>query len=1138
MRPKRARPLGPTKDPFLREILRALEEVQLDPTLFERAMGDLLRDALPGLVPVSGGGDQGFDGSIADRKGEPYPLVCTTAEDAESNLRKSLRSNLENGWSRRKAAFATSRRLTPGKRKKLRNIAREEGITLVQIFERDAIADRLARDARWCKELLGVAFRWSPLSAMPRSRRLLHEIPLVARAKDSEWLQKTPGDRVLVGEPGSGKTFLLDHLIRHGRWPALFLNGVESSDDEIARALQDLKPKIVILDDAHAELALLARLVHLRSGGLVPGFDLVATTWRGGAARVSHALGGVPADRSRQLEMLARDEIVQVMRSVGLDVDDELMRFLVDQASNRPGLAVTIALRALQGEWQSLISGDALAQDLLAFFESSSGPEVQQVLAGLALGGDRGMAWEDVAEFLGVDFARVQRIVTDLSVGGVLREIEPERGVLAVWPRVLRSALLRSIFFGGGTSRNFKKLLDKVPSLQKSVEAILKAIESGGTIGRDEIRALVMQAGSTRAWNQLAALSEEQALWVLKNYPEDVRDVAAGAISKAPDLTIRRILDAADAEMKAGERDRSDPFGPLRSWIEDLDQARRDPQELVHRRRSLAIAAKSFLESGGSPGIGLRAILLALSPKFRKSTLDPGAGRTVSFRQGLLSVAQVAQVAVLWDLSKDSVKEIDDQAWSHLASAAWDWADPESVMMDEVPEPLRRALHDLGERVLQDLAPLARSSPGLSAGFLELSTRLEVSLPLERDATFDVLFPARLEREERQPAIEAQRVRKLAEGWVGLGPLEVARRLAFYLSEGRRVGKFGSGNLGRICWELARGVELRLSWLEIFLAEGFEGAFVRPFLAMAVERREAGWEAALQTCLDTPRLAWVALGVALALPALPDELRAKTLTVAAEHPDEVLSMSLRREIPSSTLEIFLRHSSREVALAAAVGEWNAEPRGQVRPEITAEWRATMTRPSCSELAGLDGLHRAVLLGEPALAATWLAAQIDAAQADPQFVGNRELAVTVARSLDRPSKDEFLRSLLGGDVLSWQLVPTLVDGDPNLFRELLKNPCRILHLRALAREPDDAWVELVRIAIVEGFSEAEIVNASRAGSGIPYYEARDAQLARFENHPIPGVRAVVSKLREQNSSNLEGERKRDRDRELHGSGGLE
>src|SRR5215210_5023442 len=99
------------KDPFYHQIVEALKNLR-NPQVFERCMGDLLRPDFPGLVPVPGGGDSGFDGVIPDQEGA-FPLVCTTGTDVERNLVGSLDSVVKRGWSARKVALATSQALTP-----------------------------------------------------------------------------------------------------------------------------------------------------------------------------------------------------------------------------------------------------------------------------------------------------------------------------------------------------------------------------------------------------------------------------------------------------------------------------------------------------------------------------------------------------------------------------------------------------------------------------------------------------------------------------------------------------------------------------------------------------------------------------------------------------------------------------------------------------------------------------------------------------------------------------------------------------------------------------------------------------------------------------------------------------------------
>lgn len=143
------------RDPFYRQIVERLDD-RLDPELFERCATDLLRPALPGLVPIRGGSDAGMDGAIADGSGEAYPLVSTTGKNVIGNLTSSLKSYLSNGGDRRRVVLATSQDLTQQRRRNLQQRAKEKGFELVQVFDQAAFAERLYRDPAWCHELLGL----------------------------------------------------------------------------------------------------------------------------------------------------------------------------------------------------------------------------------------------------------------------------------------------------------------------------------------------------------------------------------------------------------------------------------------------------------------------------------------------------------------------------------------------------------------------------------------------------------------------------------------------------------------------------------------------------------------------------------------------------------------------------------------------------------------------------------------------------------------------------------------------------------------------------------------------------------------------------------------------------------------------
>src|SRR3990172_9230002 len=106
------------RDPFYRQIIERLNGA-LDPELFEQCAADLLRVIYPGLTPMRGGSDSGMDGAIADGLGEPFPLVTTTTDNVIGNLTHNLNTYIRDGGTRRRVVLATSRPLTPRKKKNL-----------------------------------------------------------------------------------------------------------------------------------------------------------------------------------------------------------------------------------------------------------------------------------------------------------------------------------------------------------------------------------------------------------------------------------------------------------------------------------------------------------------------------------------------------------------------------------------------------------------------------------------------------------------------------------------------------------------------------------------------------------------------------------------------------------------------------------------------------------------------------------------------------------------------------------------------------------------------------------------------------------------------------------------------------------
>lgn len=1133
------------RDPFYQQILKALEG-HLDPQVFEECMGVLLRADFPGLVPVPGGGDHGFDGLVPDDEGA-FPLVCTTSEDVERNLVRSLDSVLKRGWPARKAALATSQALTSERRLRLIEKAQEKGFKLNPPFDRTALASRLYRSSDWCKELLLLDGRPSPLSVVPATRRPLIDLEPIGRSQDLEWLLETREDRVLAGEPGSGKTHLVRHLMLFRGWPALFLVSRDFDGGVIRNAIGDLDPRIVVVDDAHENPSDLQRLARLRAE-IGASFNILATTWIGAQDQVMAKLG-VSQAQVRRLDLLTRDEIVEVFRQAGVRTDDDRLRFLVNQAANKPGLAMTIASLWLQDRWNELMDGTALSRDLLSFFHEFVGKESTDVLAAFSLGGDRGMTLEAVGEFLGLARFEIRRIANDLAAGGALSEVDGE--TLAVRPRELRNPLLRAIFFPDSAAKHpYRKLLSSAPSQRSALETLVNAKLFGVPVPGTELRELIAEAGSLSAWRGMACVSEEEAFWVLEQYAGDVVDVAGAALNHAGEAAILRLLRRAETASGQSHSHDHHPMRVLQDWVQELNVPL---AEMVRRRKLLARVSKKYLREGGHRSEGLQGICLALSPALKDVSSDPGSGRTVTFRSSLLSLAQLKDVESIWAEVRDNFRLLGGKDWEHLSSMLWDWIHPDFVTRGrKVSEEAEQLMKAFAAQVLMDIAPAVQRSPGLTSKARELALKIEVDLGLVPDSVFELLFPstAHFFKDSEQTYAEWNAaLGELAAQWVLQAPAEVTQLLARYEKEAQEIGRawIPRGD-SEVCKGIADLTEAPEVWLEALLAQGVSGLLTGPFVERVVETEQEGWKHQVERFLELDRQhAWSAVEALLRMPSPPSHLLQKALARLSDLPQLLESLCMRRQIPASTLKLLLLDLQWELALTAAVGEWNAERESGVRDEVAAEWRSAILRAKV-EGGGAERIDPSlkywlgvILANNPGLAFDWLVARLR----DPDRPHLLSEDGVFGSALSVLQKEQRLRLVeaLEKDRAPYGFVGLLVRKDAQVYAKVLSSQAlRSHHLEPLEFMPDDEWIELALLSLEAGHGSGEIAEASlwpkgrirvQSGSGLEEWQSYQEAFALLEQDPRYEVQEIARHGQRLAAELCEQAKIRERQMSMHG-----
>ncbi len=913
------------RDPHYRKIVEGLAG-PLDRDLFEECVQDLLRQDFPGLVGVYGGSDGGMDGAIPDGEGEPYALVVTTAEDVIRNLTRSLDRRIKEGDPRRKVVLATSQELTPKKEKNLKKRAREKEFLLIQIFERHDIASRLYRDSKWTKLLLDITGEPSALSPVPQTRRPLLDVELVGRADDLAWLRETPGDRLLVGEPGSGKTSLLLQLVEDGT--ALFLSDIE----DFAPAFRDQHPEIVLVDDAHVEPKRLVRLRQIRREIFAENsFSIVATSWKGGRDEVMDALGGVPKEQVRSLELLTRSEIVEVYRKLGLNLPDDspFLAELVTQAAHRPGLAVTLGWAWLSEDYEEVLTGQAIYRSVVPFLRLVLDRAPEQLMAALALGGDRGMGLTAVADFLGGSPGEVRDLVARVGASGILAERgKDEKGevVLTVNPPALRAPLLEKIFFGE-LPTPWQSLARRAPSLESVIESLLVASNRNVPVPRQDLQMLLTEAGTAAAWGTFALLGADEAEWALRNYPESITHIAPQVLASAPRPAIRALLREAEETSAVPDSDTTKPLKVLREWSEEVPD---HSEVVVERRRLLVDAALQYLRDGGDSQVALITAFFALSPRVASSRVS-AAGDSIIERQGSLLGASAPDMLALWERVEDTLPRMDLQAWRELDKTLRWWIHPNASLEEE-------PFHRVARRMLTDLAPVAEGRPGLTTALLWRAEQVDLDLDLAIDPVFDTLYrdiyrdPRGYEQAKQEADEDA---RCLAREWARRPANEVIDDLVQYSEEANWVSAV-HGDTYEFELALSQAAPSPEEWLTTLLDRKVEAALVLNFLGRVVRERCPGWQHMLERSLQTEGCRQAAVRQVLQLPEPPGELLRCALEVA--EPQTVGSACHNGKVPMSTLRRLLDGPDPRLALAAAVGEWLCNPREEVRSGIRDPWR--------------------------------------------------------------------------------------------------------------------------------------------------------------------------------------------------------
>ena len=1060
---------GVIHDPHHKAILEGLQN-RLDPEVFESCAVDLMMRVGFPVAPVSGGKDDGFDGAVADGSGDPFPLVVTTGDHFIRNLSQSLNRVVQRGWGSRKAIFATPRRITPGMRGKLSSEAKEIGFSLVQIFDQDWFANRLYDSPDWCNRLLSVTGRPRALSVFPKTTRPVLGNTVLGRGSDVQWLMSRQHDCLLVGAPGSGKTFLLRSLALQGH--AWFL--VDQDLTQIASDLRELRPLAVIIDDAHVKLELLETFAQIRREVGAEHVRIIATSWPSEASKV-HATLQIGSEDVHELGLIDADTMVEIIKASGVNGPDELLAVIRQQAAGRPGLAATLAHLCLVGDVSRVVRGEALPDQLLPGLDRLLDSDSKRILAPFALAGDAGVSQSTVAQHLGLSQFDVSSKLSRLAASGIVRERPSRTGLarpapVSVEPAQMRWAMVRDVFFGGAGSLDYTQILGDLEDQHDALMTLMGACSLGAHV--PDLIPHLEDAQSPRLWSEYAWLGRRETQHVISHHPGFILDIAQPGLFYVPDDVIPRLLaNVVRGADTLGFRS-SRPIKEILRWAINSPPPM-EIKEAFDRRSALVRATGSWWESSQEHVTAIRVMCLALTSNVDYSATDPGSGMTLNVTYGIHPRQLLERLTEIWPDVLPVICAATEVPWNDLLEvvSAWRYGDPGIVLPSETETVMRR----FADRMLMDLAEVTREHPGVQHRLQKEISGLTRDVDLALDPEFESAYPewkSYTTEEHRRLASD------LAERLEGRSIDDLAESLAFIESEASYAGIQGPNSLiTAACNRMAADVPDPLAIVDAFIKYHISAGPIEPFLWKAVTEDLPGWTSYVLRCLDDDLYEQLAVAIIIRSPAPPSDLLETAIVKARKKPGIVGDWCSRGQVHDSTLEILLGEADDRVSTSAAIGHWLADPKGSVEERHRRLWRDAILRP----IENQEHYYwlGEILSGDGNLARDWLISVFRRSE----WRGIRDQrGKTIRKSvqaMNSQQRREVLEALpVDGVAPTHEVVRLLTEEDLDMYRELLKSQeHRAYHLLPLAGEPDQSWCMKAMLAWEAGYSGDDIAGAT-------------------------------------------------------------
>jgi hypothetical protein len=1098
-------------DDLLEDIRQKLTAVS-DGNLFEEFATFSLTSSIPGLAPVSGGGDFGRDGEAPNAV-----LTCTIQADVIGNMTNSLNQYKKSSGKADTVYVATSQTLTNHQKDNLRKRAEELGFNLPTIYDAPHFVNELYKDADWRQKLLGISGELPALSRIPINTRTTLDVPMIGRSEAVANLEKMQGDILISGQPGSGKTYMAtDFANRHN---GLFV--ISDDTTKIANELRQKTPDVLLIDDIHSKEALYTNLRHMRTQ-LKLDFRIVGTAWVSGEAAIKTSMGIGDANILR-LRELTRNEIVEVIDACGLKGATNLLkREIVNQSKGKPGLAITLSSLCLAGDWEKVFNGDSLYDLVTSSFNAKLGKSVTTLLSFIALGGDTGISLSNLSEISGVSVPEVKAVLDELAFGGVISS--KDDGTVCVEPDALRYPLVQELFIDGSGTLRFEDYIEKYPSKNDVIETLLVTVLKGASMQSSRITPYLDTDFAAKTWAYYAALGKNEAEYVVTNNRDAIVAVSEPVLAMQPEVAIRELMIAAVDDHRALNQHPNHPARVLDEWA---DHAKPGSGIAIKRRALLLKVAGELLENGYQDQVTIgRVIASAINPQYQSSESDPGVGLSITFTQGYISPEEFNQMPALFDAAKAIYEKLDsDEAFVEILSVADDWVYNRQNVSAEYLAAIGDTKKQLAQGLLTSLQDATKGRNLIQRRLRQLGQAVGMSLEIEVPREYEILFPyesRRVSREETVFKKQIQDVKDLAEEWAKEDPVSVVDKIAKFQRESSDTRTNWPNYLHHMPSFLAEAIpgDKLIEWTKLLVARTTSAQFTMSFADAIARSKPEGYRDYLKIMLATDAHDVGAMQAVIMRFTVTEEPELFELAkpLFSKYDSAVNTACLRSEVLLENELYILDNVTEDAAVEICGGidfEYSKDGDGKVMPnELREKWQRAIIEHSTVNYHALSDLKH--LLGKhPELALPWFENKINKKIDREQGwrLHTDDVAKGLIKTLTVNDRKKLLETLDSSNG-NYSFVSALVNQNPELYQTLVDNQdAKDFHLDPLDIF-SDSWVAMAEIALKAKYSPEDVkknsfsFNMSWSGSEYTMWQGKladiEEHLHKTENPTIIGI----------------------------------